>query len=163
MQAALTLQTPRLSDYPELMQVWEDSVRATHDFLPDAYILLLREHVLAQYLDAVMLVCCKDRGRICGFAGVANGSVHMLFVAAAWRGRGVGKRLLHYAVNELNAERLDVNEQNPQALGFYLHEGFEVVGRSETDGLGQPYPLLHMQRIRGHRTLSESTRNDHFE
>jgi len=49
---------------------------------------------------------------------------------------------------ELNAERLDVNEQNPQALGFYLHEGFEVIGRSETDGLGQPYPLLHMKLIR---------------
>ncbi|MCP6133269.1 GNAT family N-acetyltransferase, partial [Klebsiella pneumoniae] len=74
--------------------------------------------------------------------------VAMLFVAPDYRGQGVGKRLLRYAVAELNAERLDVNEQNTQALGFYLHEGFEVVGRSETDGLGQPYPLLHMQRIR---------------
>ncbi|NIF29139.1 GNAT family N-acetyltransferase [Pantoea sp. Tr-811] len=145
MHTAPTLQTPRLSDYPALVQVWEDSVRATHDFLPDAYILLLREKVLRHYLDAVMLVCCKQRGQICGFAGVANGCVHMLFVAPAWRGHGVGKRLLQHAVAELNAERLDVNEQNPQALGFYLHEGFEVIGRSETDGLGQPYPLLHMR------------------
>lgn len=148
MPSALTLQTPHLSDYPELVQVWEDSVRATHDFLPDAYILLLREQVLRKYLDAVMLICCKDRQRICGFAGVANGRVDMLFVAPQYRGRGVGRRLLRYAINELNAERLDVNEQNPQALGFYLHEGFEVIGRSETDGLGQPYPLLHMKLIR---------------
>ncbi|PYB69733.1 GNAT family N-acetyltransferase [Pseudomonas sp. LB-090624] len=145
MPALLTLQTPRLSDYSELVQVWEDSVRATHDFLPEGYIVLLREHVLRRYLDAVMLVCCKDRQRICGFAGVANGRVDMLFVAPAYRGQGVGKRLLRYAITELNAERLDVNEQNLQALGFYLHEGFEVIGRSATDGLGQPYPLLHMQ------------------
>jgi len=144
MHAVLTLQTPRLSDYDELVQVWEDSVRATHDFLPDGYIVLLREQVLRRYLDAVMLICCKDRQRICGFAGVANGRVDMLFVAPAYRGQGVGKRLLHHAIDELNAVRLDVNEQNPQALGFYLHEGFEVIGRSETDGLGQPYPLLHM-------------------
>ncbi|HDS1819005.1 TPA: GNAT family N-acetyltransferase [Pseudomonas putida] len=144
-----TLQTPHLSDYPELTQVWEDSVRATHNFLPDAYIVLLREHVLRQYLDAVMLICCKDRHqRIQGFAGVSKRQVDMLFVAPAWRGKGIGKRLLHYAIKELNAERLDVNEQNPQALGFYLHEGFEVVGRSETDGLGQPYPLLHLRLIR---------------
>ncbi|MNG94576.1 putative N-acetyltransferase YjaB [compost metagenome] len=149
MRQALTLQTPHLRDYPELVQVWEDSVRATHDFLPEGYILLLREHVLRQYLDAVMLICCKDRQqRIQGFAGVANGRVDMLFVAPNARGMGVGKRLLRYAVDELNAERLDVNEQNPQALGFYLHEGFEVIGRSETDGLGQPYPLLHMRLIR---------------
>ncbi|WP_060484467.1 GNAT family N-acetyltransferase [Pseudomonas sp. NBRC 111123] len=147
MHTALTLQTPRYSDYGELVQLWEDSVRATHHFLPDAYILLLREQVLRRYLDAVMLICCRDRQRICGFAGVANGYVHMLFVAPDYRGKGVGRRLLRYAIEELNAECLDVNEQNPQALGFYLHEGFEVVGRSETDGLGQPYPLLHMRLI----------------
>ncbi|MNN83835.1 putative N-acetyltransferase YjaB [compost metagenome] len=52
------------------------------------------------------------------------------------------------AIDELHAEQLDVNEQNAQALGFYLHQGFEVVGRSETDGMGQPYPLLHMRLIR---------------
>ncbi|HDS1679105.1 TPA: GNAT family N-acetyltransferase [Pseudomonas putida] len=147
MHSALTLQTPRYSDYGELVQLWEDSVRATHHFLPDAYILLLREQVLRRYLDAVMLICCRDRQRICGFAGVANGYVHMLFVAPDYRGKGVGRRLLRYAIEELNAECLDVNEQNPQALDFYLHEGFEVVGRSETDGLGQPYPLLHMRLI----------------
>lgn len=147
MRAGLMLQTPRYSDYGELVQLWEDSVRATHGFLPDAYILLLREQVLRRYLDAVMLVCCRDRHRISGFAGVANGYMHMLFVAPDCRGKGIGKRLLRYAIEELNAERLDVNEQNPQALGFYLHEGFEVVGRSETDGLGQPYPLLHMRLI----------------
>jgi putative acetyltransferase len=147
MHSVLTLHTPRYSDYSELVQIWEDSVRATHDFLPEAYILLLREQVLRRYLDAVMLICCKDRQRICGFAGVANGYVHMLFVAPDYRGKGIGRRLLRCAIDELNAECLDVNEQNPQALGFYLHEGFEVVGRSETDGLGQPYPLLHMRLI----------------
>jgi hypothetical protein len=67
MHSVLTLHTPRYSDYSELVQIWEDSVRATHDFLPEAYILLLREQVLRRYLDAVMLICCKDHQRICGF------------------------------------------------------------------------------------------------
>lgn len=141
-----TLETPHLSDYPELVQVWEDAVRATHDFLPEGYILLLRDKILRQYLDAVMLVCCRaPNGSIQGFIGVAQGRVDMLFVAPAWHGHGVGKRLLRHAVSVLNAQTLDVNEQNPKALGFYLHEGFEVTGHSPTDGLGQPYPLLHMR------------------
>ncbi|MGE7992164.1 GNAT family N-acetyltransferase [Pseudomonas sp. NPDC089554] len=149
MPSPMTLHTPHVHDYPELVQVWEDAVRATHDFLPDAYIVLLREHVLRRYLDAVMLVCCRDRTRrILGFAGVSNGRVDMLFVTPQYHGQGVGKHLLHYAIDELNAERLDVNEQNPKALGFYLHEGFEVTGRSATDGLGQPYPLLHLRLVR---------------
>jgi putative acetyltransferase len=142
------VQTPSFSDYSELVRVWEASVRATHDFLPDSYICLLRELLLDQYLDAVMLICCKDaRQRIIGFAGVAAGRVEMLFIEPGSRGQGVGKRLLQYAINELNAYQLDVNEQNPQALGFYLRQGFEIVGRSETDGMGQPYPLLHLRLI----------------
>lgn len=147
MPCPLTLQTPHLNDYPELTRVWEASVRSTHDFLPDYYIKVLRDHVLRRYLDAVMLVCCKEGSRICGFAGVASGRLDMLFVAPHDHGRGIGKRLLRYAVQELNATCLDVNEQNTQALGFYLHQGFEVTGRSETDGLSQPYPLLHMRLI----------------
>ena len=140
------IHTPKLSDYQELTQVWEASVRASHDFLPDSYIELLRKLVLTRYLDAVMLICTKDsHQRITGFAGVAAGKIEMLFIDPAHRGQGLGKRLLRYAMEHLNADELDVNEQNPQALGFYFKQGFEVIARSEVDGMGQPYPLLHMR------------------
>ncbi|WP_166359938.1 GNAT family N-acetyltransferase [Pseudomonas akapageensis] len=138
--------TPRQSDYPELTRVWEASVRATHGFLPDSYITLLRDLVQNQYLDAVMLICCKDaHQRITGFAGVAAGKVEMLFIDPQYRGQGIGKKLLRYAIEHLNADELDVNEQNDQAVGFYFKQGFEVIGRSEHDGMGQPYPLLHLR------------------
>ncbi|MFU6774762.1 GNAT family N-acetyltransferase, partial [Pseudomonas aeruginosa] len=39
---------------------------------------------------------------------------------------------------------VDVNEQNPQACGFYRHYGFRQTGRSATDSAGRPFPLLHM-------------------
>lgn len=140
------IHTPKLSDYQELTRVWEASVRATHDFLPESYIELLKSLVLTRYLDAVMLICTRDsRQRITGFAGVAAGKIEMLFIDPAHRGQGLGKKLLKYAMEHLNADELDVNEQNPQALGFYFKQGFEVIGRSEVDGMGQPYPLLHMR------------------
>ncbi len=41
--------------------------------------------------------------------------------------------------------KVDVNEQNPQAVGFYEHMGFRLVSKSELDGEGKPYPILHMQ------------------
>ncbi len=69
----------------------------------------------------------------------------MLFVHPAWRGHGIGRRWLVYAIDVLGATTLDVNEQNEQALGFYLHMGLEVVGRSERDDFGKPYPLLPMR------------------
>jgi len=140
------IHTPKPGDYPELAQLWEASVRATHDFLPDSYIELLKNMLLTHYLDAVMLVCTRDsRQRITGFAGVAAGKVEMLFIAPQARGTGLGKQLLRYAIEHLNADELDVNEQNEQAVGFYFKLGFEVIGRSEKDGMGQPYPLLHLR------------------
>ncbi len=42
-----------------------------------------------------------------------------------------------------------VDEQNEQAVGFYLKMGFEVAGRSELDSTGKPFPLLHMALARG--------------
>ena len=140
------IHTPKNSDYPELARIWEASVRATHEFLPESYILLLKNLVLTRYLDSVMLVCTKDSSqRITGFAGVAAGKVEMLFIDPLHRGQGLGRQLLRYAIEHMNADELDVNEQNPQALGFYCHQGFEVIGRTEHDGLGRPYPLLHMR------------------
>lgn len=146
MHSQLAIQTPTPQDYPELTQVWEDSVRATHDFLPQSYIAQLRELVLTRYLDAVMLVCCKDHHqRISGFAGISPGRVEMLFIAPRYRGQGLGKHLLQHAIHRRNACELDVNEQNTQAVGFYFKQGFEVIGRSEHDGMKQPYPLLHLK------------------
>lgn len=146
------VQTPTPAEYPQLAQLWEASVRATHDFLPDSYITVLRELVENRYLGAVLLLCCRDAdGQLTGFAGVAMGKVEMLFIAPEYRGQGVGKALLSYAVEQLQAEELDVNEQNPQALGFYLKQGFEVIGRSPEDGMGQPYPLLHLRLRRAAR------------
>ena len=150
------IHTPKLGDYEELTRVWEASVRATHDFLPDSYIELLKHLLLTRYLDTVTLICTKDSSqRITGFAGVAAGKIEMLFIDPDHRGQGLGKKLLRYALEHLNACELDVNEQNPQALGFYFKQGFEVIGRSEVDGMGQPYPLLHMRM----RQAEKLTRN----
>jgi putative acetyltransferase len=150
------IHTPKLGDYEELTRVWEASVRATHDFLPDSYIELLKNLVLTRYLDSVMLICTKDSNqRITGFAGVAAGKIEMLFIDPDHRGQGLGKKLLRYALEHLNANELDVNEQNPRALGFYFKQGFEVIGRSEVDGMGQPYPLLHM-RVRQAEKLTRN-------
>ncbi|TVM34147.1 GNAT family N-acetyltransferase [Oceanidesulfovibrio marinus] len=133
------------ADYPELIMVWEASVRATHDFLREEDIELLRPLILMHYFDAVELRCVRNvQGAILGFCGVAEDNIEMLFVAPGHRGQGVGTALCRHAIEKLHATKVDVNEQNPQALGFYKHMGFRVTGRSSLDGQGKPFPLLHM-------------------
>jgi putative acetyltransferase len=76
---------------------------------------------------------------------VADQKIEMLFIHPAARGHGIGKMLVDYAIQQLHSTKVDVNEQNRQAFGFYEHVGFTVIGRSELDGLGMPYPILHME------------------
>lgn len=45
------------------------------------------------------------------------------------------------------ANCVDVNEQNEQAVGFYKRMGFTINGRTDTDGLGKPYPILQMKLV----------------
>jgi putative acetyltransferase len=120
-------------------------VRETHDFVTEADIQFFRPLVRDE-LPTLPVACMRDSdGAVAGFIGVYETKIEMLFVHPSWRGKGIGRRLLRYAVESLNATMLDVNEQNEQALGFYLRMGFVVEGRSERDGLGKPYPLLHMR------------------
>jgi putative acetyltransferase len=133
-------------DFPRVVDVWEASVRATHHFVSEADILFFRPLVHDVLPQMPQLACVRDDiGQVAGFIGVANGKVEMLFLHPAVRGQGAGRRLLTYAIRSFGATTLDVNEQNEQALGFYLRMGFEVIGRSERDGTGKPYPLLHLQ------------------
>ena len=79
------------------------------------------------------------------FAGIANHNIEMLFVHADERGKSYGKALLLHAISAFDALKVDVNEQNEQAVELYKHMGFEVTSRSPLDGLGKPFPLLHMK------------------
>lgn len=133
-------------DTNRAVEVWEASVRATHSFVTEEDIEVFRPLVRGAFPDALTFGCIRDEaGQIVGFVGMSDSKIEMLFVHPDWRGRGVGRLLLGYAVRELKATMVDVNEQNGQAVGFYQRTGFETIGRSEYDGLGKPYPLLHMQ------------------
>lgn len=135
------------SEFAAITDVWEASVRASHDFLSEDDLCALRPQILNTWLPAVQVTVCTDeKGGILGFSGVAGNKLEMLFVAPVSRGRGVGKALLMHAITNLAVCLVDVNEQNGHALGFYQHFGFTVFGRSPVDGQGRAYPLLHMRR-----------------
>lgn len=132
-------------DYKEVVEVWETSVRATHHFLKEEDIAFFKPLILNIYLDAVELRCYRDENcKILGFLGVSAGNLEMLFIHPLYRGKKIGKALLEYAIYNLNVTKVDVNEQNEQAVGFYKHFGFIIKERSDMDAYGKPYPILQM-------------------
>ncbi len=133
------------TDFPEIVDIWEASVRATHDFLNEADIQDLKPLILNEYLKAVELFCIRENEKIQGFLGLSPDKIEMLFIRPDVRGKGIGRQLILFATREKGIKKVDVNEQNPQAVGFYVHMGFEVVNRSPLDPQGKPFPILSME------------------
>ncbi|MFE6235898.1 acetyltransferase [Cellulosimicrobium sp. NPDC057862] len=140
------LRPARPDDTAALVDVWRRAVEATHDFLTPDDVADLEVAVRDEYLAAVDVTVAERDGRVAGFVGTVGHRVEMLFVDPDLHGQGVGRALLAEAGHDHAALEVDVNEQNPAALGFYRAQGFVVVGRSATDGQGRPFPLLHLRR-----------------
>ncbi len=133
---------------PALLSIWEASVRATHLFLSDAEVKAIKEYV-PQAMQGVahLIVAENDRGEPIAFMGTEQGRLEMLFLSPAERGRGLGRQLLQYGIERCGVNEVTVNEQNPQAVGFYQHMGFKTYRRTDHDEEGNPYPLLYMRLV----------------
>ncbi|MBX8827379.1 acetyltransferase [Ochrobactrum sp. SFR4] len=144
----ITIRKSTSSDAPVLSDIWRDSALATHDFLSQNDFKEIEAMVREQYLPNAEVWVAEDAGKPVGFMGMTDSHIDSLFIAPNLRGKGVGKHMLAHA-KSLFGDKLtvDVNEQNSQGVGFYLHMGFQQTGRSELDDQGKPYPILHLKLI----------------
>lgn len=136
--------TPSLAE--QLIGVWEKSVKATHLFLSEDEVEEIRTYV-PQALNGIahLMIAEGADGRPVAFMGIENQKLEMLFIAPGERGKGLGKKLIQYGIENYAVNELAVNEQNPSARGFYEHMGFHVYKRTDYDEQGNPYPLLYMK------------------
>jgi putative acetyltransferase len=142
-----TIRRAEPADRDVLVDVWLRAVRATHAFLTEADIQSLLPIVRdVALVELELWVLCGGGGVIWGFLGLSGRKVEALFIGPEHHRRGGGRMLLGHA-RRLKGSPLsvDVNEQNPAAVRFYEACGFEVVGRSEVDEAGRPFPLLHLR------------------
>ena len=130
----------------QLLEVWENSVKATHKFLSDEEIENIKKYVPQGLKEISHLIIVENDNNVpIAFMGIENQKLEMLFIQDNERGKGLGKELLNYGIKNYNVNKLAVNEQNPKAKGFYEHMGFKVYKRSELDEQGNHYPILYMK------------------
>jgi putative acetyltransferase len=133
------------ADNAQLITVWEKSVRSTHLFLKEIDIVLYRSILEAYDFTSLAVFCLREsNGDVMGFIGVAVDKLEMLFLRPDCIGKGYGKLLLRFAVDQLNVTKVDVNEDNENAYYFYRRFGFKVMHRKPIDDFGKPYPILQM-------------------
>ena len=136
--------TPSLTE--QLIAVWEKSVKATHLFLSENEVEEIKEYI-PQALNGVvhLIIAENESGSPAAFMGIEEQKLEMLFIAPEERGKGLGRKLLQYGMENYSVSELAVNERNPLAKGFYEHMGFHVYRRTDHDEQGNPYPLLYMK------------------
>ena len=130
----------------QLLEVWEDSVKATHTFLSNKEIEKIKEYVPQALIGISHLIIETDeKGIPIAFMGIEENKLEMLFIKNSERGKGIGRQLLNYGIENYGVNDLAVNEDNLQAKGFYEHMEFKVYQRNELDDQGNPYPVLYMR------------------
>jgi putative acetyltransferase len=145
----MTIRQARPGEQGVLLDIWLRSVRATHTFLSEAdiqFFLPLVRDLALPVLDLWVLV--SDADEPMGFMGLSGNKLEALFLAPEFLRRGGGRLLVRHAQQLAGDLLVDVNEQNPAAIRFYESCGFVVIGRSDRDSTGRPFPLLHMRLSR---------------
>ena len=136
--------TPPLEE--QLIAVWEKSVKATHLFLSENEVEEIKKYMPQALNEVAHLIIAENKeGRPAAFMGIEGQKLEMLFIAPEERGKGLGRTLIQYGIENYSVSQLAVNEQNPLAKGFYEHMGFHVYKRTDCDEQGNPYPLLYME------------------
>lgn len=141
----VTIRPSRPEDGERAVEIWCAAVDATHDFLSPEDRAAIEKDVCAFLPGAPLWLAVDEGGRPLAFMLLDGAKMEALFVDPAVRGRGVGRALVRHALSLHPVLDTDVNEQNGQAVGFYQRLGFVCTGRSETDGQGRPYPLIHLR------------------
>jgi putative acetyltransferase len=139
----------RQADIGRLVEVWLDSVRATHHFLTegdiDALLPVVRDDVLPNLEE--LWIACDDDDVALGFMALDGPSIEALFIDPSYLRRGTGRSLVEHARRLKGPLVVSVNEQNPEAVRFYMALGFDVIGRSDVDDAGRPFPLLRLREV----------------
>lgn len=139
------------TDTPGLLAIWERSVTKTHHFLTPGDIAAIKTEV-GQALVLLEVWVVEANGEPAGFMGLDGDKVEALFIDPDCMGMGLGTLLLRHVRELRGADAtllVDVNLDNPDAVGFYAARGFVQIGRSEADSAGRPFPLLHLEQKPG--------------
>jgi putative acetyltransferase len=105
----------------------------------------IKELVETIDFNSFEVYCLVQNSEVAGFLGVAEQKVEMLFLSPGQIGKGFGKKLMDFAITDLKANKVDVNEQNTKAVEFYKKFGFETYERTDKDDQGKDYPLLRLK------------------
>ena len=106
-------------DHEEIIEVWEQSVKATFNFPNENYLQEIKSQLTSALENIKVYVYRTKYGRIKGFVGLRGHKVEMLFIHPEYFGQDVEMQLTNFCLYSLHIDELNVKERDESALEFY--------------------------------------------
>lgn len=126
------------NDREAVLDIWlQASIRA-HDFVAREYWESQLDNMRRRYLPAAENHVYVNGAKIVGFYSLYGDTLAALFVLPEHQGHGIGKALLDHAKARRARLTLTVYSENAASHGFYLSQGFTVIGEQIDRHTGHP-------------------------
>lgn len=150
----MNIRPRRQGDYSEILEIYALSKLDELKFEENHFDLIpLNEDSkrLARFEESDVFV--YDEGQVIGFVAQFGAEISSLFVHPKARGRGIGKCLLEYVLQQISGTAtLHVAKSNIVAKSLYERYGFEIVCEFEASYAGVSVAANTMKRYASNRT-----------
>jgi putative acetyltransferase len=137
-----------VSDWPDLMIIFDRSLRSTDDLSDDDWHKLYHRLITYSYPNFDTYIYQKD-GRSVAYISYWKEKrlIKMLYVLPEYINRGIGQKLIKYVIDTYDEPMtIGVKADNNIAMHIYQKFGFKIVKKEEYDASGIYYPHFLLER-----------------
>lgn len=115
-------------DIDRVMIIWKYSTIKAHNFIDEKYWENSYDIVKNVYIPASETFIYEEDKEIKGFISILNKEfIGALFIDINTQGRGIGSKLIDYAIKNYKKLNLAVYKDNKKSVEFYLNKGFDII------------------------------------
>lgn len=137
-----------VSDWPDLMMIFDRSLRSTDDLSDDDWKKLYERLITYSYPNFDTYIYCQD-GQSVAYISYwkEKKNIKMLYVLPAYANHGIGQKLIQHVINTYpETMTIGVKASNNVAMHIYTKFGFKIIKEEEYDASGIYYPHYVLER-----------------
>ena len=138
----------KVSDWPDLMKIFDRSLRSTDDLSDDDWKKLYERVITYSYPNFDTYIYCKDEKSVAYISYWKEKKlIKMLYVLPEYVNQGIGQKLIKHVINTYNEPMIiGVKADNNIAMHIYTKFGFQIIKEEEYDASGIYYPHYVLER-----------------
>lgn len=123
-----TIRELESKEIDKIMSIWKNSTIKAHSFIDKDYWIKSYDVVKDVYIPMADTFIYEDSTDIKGFISIINNEfIGALFVDIDSKGKGIGSKLIDYALKKYKKLNLAVYKDNTNAVKFYINKGFKII------------------------------------